>query len=117
MRPEERDPALLLDMVLAARDALEFLGGRGPGQLEADRLVLSAVEHQLIVLGEAAARVSGALKAERPDIPWAKIVGMRNILVHEYGRVDVGEIARTVHEDLPDLLTALEPLLPTEPPE
>lgn len=40
---------------------------------------------------------------------------MRNILVHEYGRVDVEEVWRTVRDDLPALVTALEALLPTAP--
>lgn len=42
---------------------------------------------------------------------------MRNILVHEYGRVDVGEVTRTVRDDLPGLIAKLEPLLPPEPSE
>jgi uncharacterized protein with HEPN domain len=117
MRPEERDPAYLLDIVLAARAAVDYLGARDRSALEQDPLVLSAIEHQLIVLGEAARRVSEATTRRHAEIPWSKAVGMRNILVHEYGRVDVGEVARTVREDLPALIAKLEPLLPPEPSE
>jgi uncharacterized protein with HEPN domain len=117
MRPEERDPAYLLDIVLAARAAIDYLGLRDLSALEQDPVVLSAIEHQLIVLGEAARRVSDGTKQRHAEIPWSNAVGMRNILVHEYGRVDVGEVARTVREDLPGLTAQLEPLLPPEPNE
>lgn len=115
MRPEDRDPAYMLDMLLAAREAIDYLGRRDRGDLQNDRLVLSAIAHQLIVLGEAARRVSSSAKRAHPQVPWGSAVGMRNILVHEYGQVDVGEIVRTVRHDLPALIDSLESLLPPEP--
>ena len=115
MRPEDRDPAYLLDIVLAARKATAYLGDRDAAALEADELVLSAIEHNLIVIGEASRRVSPAFHEEHPEVGLGKAAGMRNILVHEYGRVDVGEVWRTVHDDLPALIALLESLLPPEP--
>ena len=83
--------------------------------LSADELVLSAIEHHLIVIGEAARRISPAFHEQHPEVALGKAIGMRNILVHEYGRVDVEEVWRTVRDDLPALVTALESLLPPAP--
>lgn len=115
MLPEDRDPAYLLDIVLAARQAIEFVGDRDAEALAQDDLVRSATEHCLIVIGEASRRVSSAFRERHPEIALAKASGMRNILVHEYGRVDVLEVWRTVRDDLPSLIGALELLLPSEP--
>ena len=115
MLPEERDPAYLLDIVLAARRAIGFLGDRDADTLAADEVVLSAIEHSLIVIGEAAGRVSPSFRDQHPDIALGKATGMRNFLVHDYGRIDVAEVWRTVHDDLPGLIAALEALLPPEP--
>ena len=52
---------------------------------------------------------------EHPETGLGKAAGIRNILVHEYGRVDVGEVWRTVHDELPALIALLESLLPLEP--
>jgi uncharacterized protein with HEPN domain len=112
MRPEERDPACVLDMVLAARQAVAFLGERSVDAVERDALVLSAIAHQLIVAGEAARRVSEGFRQLHPEIPWSQSIGMRNVLVHDYGAVLAGEVVNTVRHDLPGLIEALLPLLP-----
>ena len=91
------------------------MGQRDAATLAADELVLSAIEHNLIVIGEAARRISPAFQEQHPEIALGKATGMRNILVHEYGRVDVEEVWRTVRDDLPALFTALESLLPSAP--
>ena len=115
MRAGERDRAHVVDMIHAAGRALVFLGDRDTAGLEADAVLLAAIEHELIVLGEAARRVSEGFRRGHADIPWGRIAGMRNVLVHDYGVVDVGEVWRTVAKGLPELLAQLEPVVPSEP--
>lgn len=115
MRADERDPVYVVDMIHAAGRALEFLGDREMAGLEAHAVLLAAIEHELIVLGEAARRVSEGFRRGHADIPWGRIAGMRNVLVHDYGVVDVGEVWRTVAKGLPELLAQLEPVVPSEP--
>ncbi|HEY5159506.1 MAG TPA: HepT-like ribonuclease domain-containing protein [Gaiellaceae bacterium] len=110
MRAGERDRAHVVDMIHAAGRALVFLGDRNAAGLEADAVLLAAIEHELIVLGEAARRISGGFRQRHESIPWGRIAGMRNVLVHEYGDVDVGEVWRTVAKGLPELLDQLESL-------
>ena len=76
-----------------------------------DEKTQSAVVHQLLVLGEAAKRVSDATRTAQPVVPWASMSGMRDKLIHDYDAVDLEEVWQTVVRDLPPLVAALTPLV------
>jgi uncharacterized protein with HEPN domain len=82
-----RDAALLLDMLLAARDAKEFIEGMDEAAFIASRLHQNAVIRAWEVIGEAAGNVSAAMRVAHPEIPWREITGMRHRLIHGYGDV------------------------------
>ncbi|MGO8799862.1 MAG: DUF86 domain-containing protein [Roseiarcus sp.] len=73
--PSERDAALLLDMLLAARDARAFIAGLDEGAFMASRLHQNAVIRSLEIVGEAAGKVSPAFRASQPAIPWREACG------------------------------------------
>jgi len=62
----------------------------------------------LLVVGEAAGRISASRRAELPTIPWAQTAGMRNRLVHDYGNIDLEQVWLTARDDLPELIRELE---------
>ncbi len=68
-----------------------------------DLMRQSAVIRQFEIIGEASANLSEELKRSNPNIEWATIKGFRNLLVHEYFRVDVLEVWSTIENDLPIL--------------
>lgn len=109
-----RDPKLLLDMLMAARDARSFNTGVSAQQYAANVMLQYATERALQILGEAAWKVSDAFKAEHPEIPWDKIAGLRHRLVHDYGAVDQIKLWQIVIEYLPPLIGQLEKLAPSE---
>lgn len=109
-----RDDAYLLDMLLAARQAMSFMQGSSRAQLEDDELLQNAVLRSLEVIGEAAGRVSKAFRKAHPEIAWQDMVGMRNRIIHEYFRINYGAVWDTVHIDLPVLIEQIEPLIPKE---
>lgn len=119
MRPEERDPANLWDMLEAARAVVDFTENLALEEFLAagrDRQIMRlAVERKLEILGEAARRVSSRFRDEHAEIPWKELVGLRNVISHEYDKVNYPEIYRIVRERVPDLITLLEPLVPTPP--
>ena len=110
----ERDASLLLDMLLAARDAVGFLRGIDEGAFLASRLHQNAVIRSLEVIGEAAGKVSAVTQAAHPEIPWREITGMRHRLIHGYAEVRLDLVWTVAQERLGPLIAALEPLIPDE---
>lgn len=110
-----RDEALFLDMLLAAQDAQDFLGGMNWDDFSKSALHQSAVIRCLEVIGEAATKVSAEARAAHPEIPWREIAGMRHRLIHAYREVDLEIVWSAARNRLPELIVALRPLIP--PPQ
>lgn len=68
-----------------------------------DRKTSDAVLYNLVVIGEAAAQISDETRARGPEIPWTKVVGLRNLIAHEYFRIDLEVIQAIVCEQLDQL--------------
>lgn len=109
------DEARLLDMLLAARDAREFVVGMTREQFVADKRTHSAVCLKLEVIGEAARAISPAFKTDHPTIPWDVLSGLRNRIVHEYFRLDLNILWTIAQDELPVLTSQIEPLVPSPP--
>ena len=108
------DSAYLLDMLLAARDAVSFTEGMSYDEFALDRRTQLSVLKSMEIVGEAAAHVKEDTKRAHPAIPWREIVGMRNRLVHAYFDIDLPLVWDTACDDLPALIARLEPLVPPE---
>ena len=113
----ERDAGLLLDMLLATRDAQGFIAGLDEAAFLQSRLHQNAVIRSLEVLGEAAGRVSAATQAAHPEIPWREITAMRHRLIHGYGEVRLDLVWMVVRDRLGPLITKLVGLVPGESEE
>jgi uncharacterized protein with HEPN domain len=109
-----RDDATLLDILKAARLVVEFKGKLAKKAFLRDTKTQSAVLHQLLVIGEAVKRLSEDFRAQYPEIPWLRIAGMRDKLIHAYDAVDLDEVWKTVTKDIAPLISFLEPLVPKE---
>jgi uncharacterized protein with HEPN domain len=100
-------------------DALEAIdrclsqSSRGKAAFEADPLVQVWMVHHLEILGEACKLVSANVRNANSDVPWQAIVGMRNVLVHDYFGIDLGEVWVTVERDLPTLRMQLHAIIAT----
>ena len=104
--PEDR--IRIQHMMDAARQAIGFTQGKSRKSLDADPMLSRALMHAILEIGEAAARTSDVGRSRAPDVPWAQIVGMRNVLMHVYWGVDFDRLWKTVTEELPSLLASLE---------
>jgi uncharacterized protein with HEPN domain len=109
-----RDDAWLLDMLQSAQRALDYASGLSENQFMADNLRQDAILRQLTILGEASKKISNELRTAHPDIPWRKVAGFRDVVVHDYFGVDLKEVWRIIRDDLPSLVKLLEPLVPPE---
>jgi len=108
----ERDTALLLDMLLAARDAQAFVKGLDESAFLASRLHQNAAS--LEILGEAAGKVSVATQAIHPEIPWRELTGMRHRLIHGYAEVRLDLVWVVLRDHLGALIDQLVRLVPPE---
>ena len=104
----QREPLYLADMVEACRDGLAAVHGITLDQFKADRIRQLAVRLALQIIGEAARNVSEETRNTYPTVAWSQIVGLRNLLVHRYFRVDIDTIWEIVHRELPNLIATLE---------
>ena len=88
-----------------------LLEGRTLEQLVDDIALQMAVLHAIQTIGEAASRLSRPLRDAHPEIDWSGMIAMRNIIVHQYGEVNIRIIWLTVTDEMPALLSALEAML------
>ncbi len=101
-----RDELRLRDIIAAIETIRSHLAGG-----EFDRKTSDAVLYNLVVIGEAAAQLSDETRLEAPQIAWTSIVGLRNLIAHEYFRVDLDVIQDIVSESLDQLELAARQLL------
>jgi len=117
MRPDDRDAGYLLDMLQHARGVVRATSGRTLEDYAENEDLRLLVERRLEIIGEAARRVSEPFRTAHPEIPWRKIIAQRNVLAHEYGEIQDDVVWQVVTVSIPDLIRALEPLVPPVPPE
>jgi len=112
--PLDRDPATVLDMIVAGRRIQEFIAGQGFDDFSVDLKTQSAVILQILILGEGAKRLSKEFQEHHSEIPWKDISRMRDRLIHPYEGTDPKEVWKAASRDVPDLLARLEPLTPRQ---
>ena len=110
----DRDRAYLLDIIGAARLAMSYVEGVTEEMFLQDTQRQDSVIRRIEIIGEAARRISSQTRTAYPDVPWNAMIGMRNLMIHDYDDVDLQIVWRTVQHDLPALIAQLEPLLPPE---
>ena len=65
-----------------------------------------------MTIGEASHNLSEKFKAGHPEVPWERIIGLRNRLAHDYGNLDRDRIWKAATEDCPILIGVLDALIP-----
>jgi uncharacterized protein with HEPN domain len=91
-----------------AQKALDLVAGRSRAATEAEELRVLALARVLELVGEAATRVPRDLQQRHPDVPWSGIIGLRNVLIHGYDKIDWDQIWMVLSRDLPALVPKLE---------
>lgn len=95
--------------ITAIRDHLDQ-AGEAPAAKE-DPLLHDALLFQFVVIGEAVKHLTLETRESAPEIPWTDIAGLRDLIAHEYFRIDIHRVLEIVEHDLPPLDQAIEGLL------
>jgi uncharacterized protein with HEPN domain len=106
-----RDDRERLRDIREAIERIEKYAARGREEFARDELIQIWVLYHLQIIGEAARALSAAFTQQHPEVPWPQIVGMRNILVHNYFGIDAAIVWSVVERDLPALKQNLDKLL------
>lgn len=97
--------------ILEAIAQIERYASRGQNSFYQEELIQVWIVHHLQIIGEASSSLSQEFVQQNSEIPWAEIIAFRNILVHEYFRVDLQLVWRIVEGDLPDLKSNIHRLI------
>jgi uncharacterized protein with HEPN domain len=106
--PFEDDHSRLNDILDAIRSVERFVEGMDAQTYAHDERTQAAVERKLLIISEAAIRLSDKAEMLCPTVPWRDIRGIGNWLRHAYDRIDPQTIWNTIQDDLPPLKTAVE---------
>jgi uncharacterized protein with HEPN domain len=117
MPHNERDCSYLIDMQDCCKDILSFTADITPEQFESDKMRRLATERQLETLGEAANQISIETQLKYPKIDWAKIIGLRNKLAHDYGEILAQRVFLIAKKNIPALHDTIKEILINNCPE
>ena len=108
----KRDARLLLQDMLESLEKIErYTAGLTFERFAQDDRTVDAVVRNLEVIGEAARQIPSEVRERYPEVPWRRVIGLRNVVVHEYFVVDVEIVWTVVRQSLPELKEALRRMI------
>jgi uncharacterized protein with HEPN domain len=112
-----RESAYVRDALRAIEELEEFVGRTSRERFLADRLEQSFVFHRLVILGEAAAALAKVFQEKYPEVPWPRLISLRNRLVHAYFDLDMPLVWGIASSHLDELRRQLQRILDAEFPD
>jgi uncharacterized protein with HEPN domain len=103
MKTSQRDPRVYLEDILSAIARIERYIAEDEVMFFKDEKTQDAVIRQISIIGEAVARLPLNVRKNHTDIPWKHIIGMRNIMIHDYAETDLSTVWSVAVRDLPPL--------------
>jgi uncharacterized protein with HEPN domain len=108
--PKRDDRLLVEDIKESGAKILRYVSGYTFKDFEKDERTFDAVIRNFEIIDEASRNLSPAFLQKHNSVEWLKIVGYRNIFIHEYFGVSISTVWSTIQEDLRDLMNYLHNL-------
>ena len=105
------DNRLYLIHILESVERIEDYTREGREAFMDSPMVQDAVVRNFEIIGEAVKQIPESLKMKRPDVPWRRIAGLRDVLIHQYMSVDLEAVWAIVGDDLPGFKQAVTEIL------
>ena len=99
------------DIIDSIRDVESFIKGMSFEEFKKDRKTINAVVRSIEVIGEASKRIPATITADYPNVPWKKMAGMRDKLIHEYFGIDLEILWQVAKKDLKSIRPAIRIIL------
>ncbi|MDX2212032.1 MAG: DUF86 domain-containing protein [Oculatellaceae cyanobacterium bins.114] len=106
-----RDDREKLQDILEAIERIDRYAVQGRQAFEQNELIQTWFTQNLQIIGEASRSLSSATRDRHPEIPWTNMIGMRNILTHNYFEIDLDIVWGVVEQELPSLKQSIEAIL------
>ena len=104
----------LFDILDSIEKITQYTNGWNYNEFESDDKTQDAVIRQITIIGEAASKLDKEIKTQISDIPWHKVVAMRNRMVHDYAGIILEVVWQTIYEDLAPLKVAIDTFLKSQ---
>ena len=104
----DKDLSLIIDMYIYCTNIVEYTQNMKFYEFEKNNIIRAATERNLEIIGVAAKRISPDTHQKFPNIPWKNIIGMRNILAHDYGEIKIEKVWITAQKYIPELILELK---------
>ena len=112
MSKKNRNREALIDIYNAGQEILAFTDGISQQDLELNKEKRNATLYSIQIIGEATKRLSTEFRQTNAHIPWRKMAGMRDKIVHEYNKTDLNLVWEVARYGIPKLLEQIEVFLP-----
>ncbi|MEM3613862.1 MAG: DUF86 domain-containing protein [Nitrososphaerales archaeon] len=101
----------LKDIIDSINDIEDFTKNMNFEEFAKDKKTINAVVRGIEVIGEAAKHIPRSIRDKYPSIPWKKMAGMRDKMIHEYFGVDIKILWKTIKKDIPQLKPLIQNVL------
>jgi uncharacterized protein with HEPN domain len=106
-----RDDRLYLSNIFECIERIESYTRDGKEAFLQTTIIQDAVIRNFEIIGEATKRLSPEIRAAYPDVPWQQVAGFRDVLIHDYLKVNLNRVWGVIEQNLPQLKATIEAIL------